>query len=65
MSETEVKLRNFNSESDYAVVKHLLEEAQMFDPAWDDEERLKQKSLQKPDTLIVTVLTNSVILQKG
>lgn len=61
MNETEVRLRDYIPDSDYLAVKHLLEEAEMFDPAWDDEERLKQKSLQKPDTIIIAEINDEVV----
>lgn len=61
MNEAEIRLRNYIPDSDYLAVKHLLEEAEMFDPAWDDEQRLRQRSLGKPDTLIVAVIDHELV----
>ena len=59
--EDEVILRDYNHQTDFQDVIQNLKEADMYDKVWEDESRVKQRSEQKPDTMIVATVNNQVV----
>ena len=64
-----VSLRNYK-DSDYADVKHNLEEAKLFVPMWDTRECLEEKIRRNTDSIIVAeedgaAIGNLFIMEDG
>jgi hypothetical protein len=61
----EIKVRNYNPESDYGQVSGLYKDSQTFggqyDDARDSEERLKILAENKPDCLLVAEINDKIV----
>lgn len=57
---TEVILRNYSTD-DYVALRTILEEGDLFVPAWDTEERLKKRITQREDSIIVATNNDEIV----
>ena len=58
---TEVELRSYNHETDYAGLRTLLEEAGLFDSDYETPDRLEAASHKFPGMITVAVIGSAVV----